>query len=49
VQAGQVDEVFLYHPVDAGLGKLAMEIAEYRQVVDDIAQGRCFDEENAHG
>jgi hypothetical protein len=46
MQARDVGESLLHHPVDAGPGKTRADVARHRQVMHDIAEGGGFDEED---
>lgn len=45
VQTGQSLEAFLDAPVDARLGEVAAQVADHRQVVDHVPQGRGLDQQ----
>src|SRR5574343_2060656 len=48
MQARDAGKAILDAPVDLSLGKMAANIADHRQVVDNVAERGSFHEQNAH-
>ena len=45
---GNFSEAFLNHPVELNAGNRSLRIGQRRQGMDDIAQRRRLDQQNAH-
>jgi hypothetical protein len=49
MQARDVRKRLFDHPVDNGVGMVALNVGHYRQVMDDITERGSLDEEDVHG
>ncbi|MPN58837.1 hypothetical protein SDC9_206553 [bioreactor metagenome] len=48
MQAGNRRKDVFHAPVDGRLREMSPDVADDRQIVDDIAERRGFDEQDAH-